>query len=270
MILPRTDVRRDQWVDWTGALLLVAGIASLMSGLTEMRLGWARPSVPLLIGAGLVLLAGFCRNEARHCNPILDLSLFRRAGFAGATVAAFASGAGVLALMTMVPTLLARAMHVDPLTAAIVLLAWSATSVATALAARRLPDGLPPRISLIGGLCGCALAKLTLLDPAPDDAFLRFLPGLFLAGAANGILNAALGRQAVATVPANRTAMGSGANNTARYLGSAIGITLAAVLIAHGAETGGMAGLIGGWNQAVFVTTGFSLIGATLVAIARD
>lgn len=60
-------------------------------------------------------------------------------------------------------------------------------------------------------------------------ALLRLLPGLFLAGAANGILNAALGRQAVASVPADRTAMGSGANNTARYLGSAIGITVAAV-----------------------------------------
>jgi hypothetical protein len=122
---------------------------------------------------------------------------------------------------------------------------------------------------LIGGLIGCALAQLMLLGPAPDDALLRLLPGLFLAGAANGILNAALGRQAVASVPADRTAMGSGANNTARYLGSA-GITVAAALIAHGAEVGGMTGLLRGWDQAVLVTTAFSILGALVVAVARD
>jgi MFS family permease len=269
-ILPETDTDRHDPMDWTGTILLAAGLAAVMSGLTEMRLGWARPSVLLLIGGGLVLLAAFGRNEARHRNPILAPSLFRRADFVGATVAAFASGAGVLALMTLVPTLLTRAMHVGPLIAAIVLLAWSATSVLTALAARWLPHGLSPRRLLIGGLASCALAQLMLLGPAPDDALLRLLPGLFLAGAANGILNAALGRLAVASVPADRTAMGSGANNTARYLGSAIGITVAAVLIAHGADVGGITGLLRGWDQAVLVTTAFSILGALVVAVARD
>lgn len=219
---------------------------------------------------GLVLLAAFGRHEARHRNPILALSLFRRSDFVGATVAAFASGAGVLALMTLVPTLLTRAMHVGPLIAAIVILAWSATSVVTALAARWLPHGLSPRRLLIGGLAGCAVAQLMLLGPAPDEALLRLLPGLFLAGAANGILNAALGRQAVASVPADRTAMGSGANNTACYLGSAIGITGAAVLIAHGADVGGMTGLLRGWAQAVLETAAFSILGALIVAVARE
>lgn len=209
------------------------------------------------------------RGAASQPDP-RPLSLFRRSDFVGATVAAFASGAGVLALMTLVPTLLTRAMHVGPLIAAIVILAWSATSVVTALAARWLPHGLSPRRLLIGGLAGCAVAQLMLLGPAPDEALLRLLPGLFLAGAANGILNAALGRQAVASVPADRTAMGSGANNTACYLGSAIGITGAAVLIAHGADVGGMTGLLRGWAQAVLETAAFSILGALIVAVARE
>lgn len=81
---------------------------------------------------------------------------------------------------------------------------------------------------------------------------------------------AALGRQAVATVPPEQAAMGSGANNTARYLGSAIGITIAAILIAHGADTGGTDGLLAGWNEAVAVTAAFSVLGAVIVGIARD
>lgn len=257
-------------MDWTGTILLAAGLAAAMSGLTEMRLGWARP--PFCSSSARPRPARGLRaprGAASQPDP-RPLSLFRRSDFVGATVAAFASGAGVLALMTLVPTLLTRAMHVGPLIAAIVILAWSATSVVTALAARWLPHGLSPRRLLIGGLAGCAVAQLMLLGPAPDEALLRLLPGLFLAGAANGILNAALGRQAVASVPADRTAMGSGANNTACYLGSAIGITGAAVLIAHGADVGGMTGLLRGWDQAVLETAAFSILGALIVAVARE
>ena len=101
------------------------------------------------------------------------------------------------------------------MTAAVVLLAWSAATAVTAVGARWLP--VTPRKLLIGGLIGCAAGQLSVYGLHPDSSILRLLPGLLLAGAANGILNAALGHQAVASVPADRSAMGSGANNTARY-----------------------------------------------------
>ena len=89
-------------------------------------------------------------------------------------------------------------------------------------------------------------------------------------GAANGVLNAALGRQAVTSVPAERAAMGSGANNTARYVGSAIGIAVVMVLVTHAGATSGAAGVVSGWNIAVLVTAAFSLLGALVVLLARE
>jgi hypothetical protein len=88
------------------------------------------------------------------------------------------------------------------------------------------------------------------------------VPGLFLAGAANGLLNAALGRQAIASVPPERAAMGSGANNTARYLGSAVGLTIAAVIVAHEGASGVRADLLHGWTVAVMVSAALSATGA--------
>lgn len=270
LVLPPAQPRTPQPADWLGTALLMAGLAMIMAGLTEMRLGLARPTVLALFGGGLAMLAFFIVVERGHPRPILDLSLFRSAAFTGATIAAFTSGAGVLALMSLVPTMMLRTMDVSALTAAILLTAWSATSVVTALSARWLPEQLTPRALLTGGLVACAVAQLLLYGVDAEGSALLVLPGLFLAGAANGIINAALGRQAVATVPADRTAMGSGANNTARYLGSSIGITIGAILMAHGAEIGGVAGLLDGWDEAVLVTTGFSLVGAVVVALARD
>lgn len=256
--------------DWFGATLLFLALALMMSGLTELRFGWLRFTTLLLLGTGSCLLLLFALVETRHPQPVLALSLFRYPEFIGATVAAFASGAGILALMTLVPTLLQRSLKMDALLAAVLLMAWSVTSAITALSAGWLLARFSPRALLSAGLMVCGLAQCLLLHPQNGSLLLRFIPALLLAGAANGVLNAALGKQAVASVPANLTAMGSGANNTARYLGSAIGITLGAVLIAHGQEVDARDGLLRGWDQAVALTVVFSILGALIVMFARD
>ena len=80
---------------------------------------------------------------------------------------------------------------------------------------------------------------------------------LVVAGLGTGVLNAVLGREAVASVPPDRAAMGSGSNNTARYLGAACGITVFTVLMVHV-----------GWDQAVLVAAGVSLAGAVGCLVA--
>ena len=136
--------------------------------------------------------------------------------------------------MSFVPILIERGLQGSQITAAVTLLAWSGLSVMTALGARWLPAAITPRAQMVAGLGGVAAGQLALFGLNPHVGLPRLLPGLLVVGAANGLLNAALGRQAVACVPADRAAMGSGANNTARYLGSAVGITVVAVILTRG------------------------------------
>jgi hypothetical protein len=148
----------------------------------------------------------------------------------------------------------------------VLFLAWSGTSVVFALVARRLPAGWSGRAQLAGGLVVVAAGQLALSGITPGSSWARFLPGLLVAGVGSGVLNAALGREAVASVPPGRGGMGSGANNTARYLGSSIGVTVVAVVVAAHAGTGsGVSGLVAGWNVAAWVTAGISLVGAVVV-----
>ena len=134
----------------------------------------------------------------------------------------------------------------------------------SALLARRIPARVSGRTQLAIGLLGVAAGQLALGGIEPGAGGLRFVPGLLVAGVASGVLNAALGREAVASVPPARSGMGSGANNTARYVGSAFGVTLVAVLVA-----GSAGGPIAGWNLATQVTAVVSAAGALLVLACR-
>lgn len=268
MLLAESHALSPRRIDIIGSLLLGFGMAAFLAALTESRTGWSQPSVYVLLVSALLLLAGFVAVERRLVSPMLDLSLFRKPDFVGATIAALASGAGVLSIMSLIPIILQRAIGVSIVLGAIVLLAWSATSAVTAMIAHWIPAN--PRNLMTGGLIACAAGQLAVYGLHADSPVVRVIPGMLLAGAANGVLNAALGRQAVASVPADRSAMGSGANNTARYLGSAIGLTVSAVLITRAGAASGTAGLLSGWNMAVLVSVAFSLLGALAVFLARE
>jgi MFS family permease len=252
---------RHRPVDLPGVALLGLALTAVLAGLVEGRLGWDRPVVPALLAAGVVLGALFAVVELRRREPMVDLRLFRRPDFTAATLAGLTNGAGVIAIMSFLPTLVQRGLGHGALYAALTLLAWSATSVLTALLARRLPTRFSARAQLATGLVGVAVGQVLLAGIGAQDGAARLLPGLLVAGAASGLLNAALGRQAVASVPAELAGVGSGANNTARYLGAALGITLVAVLAARTDP----AAMLAGWTTAALVTAGISALGAVAV-----
>ena len=111
------------------------------------------------------------------------------------------------------------------------------------------------------------LGQLLALGIGTASSPWRLLPALMVAGVATGVLNAVMGREAVASVPPDRAAMGSGSNNTARYLGAACGITVFSVLLSHSGEGTGAAGLVDGWSVALLWSSLASVAGAGLVAV---
>jgi MFS family permease len=256
----------DRRLDVPGVLLLAVGMSALLAALVEGRQDWLAPEAVSLAAAAVVLLVGFVVVEQRSRTPMLDLSLLRHPPFLAATLAALATGAGVIALMSYLSGFLGLALHESALTAAVLLLLWSGTSVVTALLARRIPPTVSGRSQLAGGLLGVAAGQALTLGVGASSTWTHFVPGLFVAGVASGVLNAALGREAVASVPPGRGSVGSGANNTARYVGSALGVTVVSVVATRAPST---AGLVAGWNHAALVTVGVSVLGGVAVLATR-
>lgn len=263
-VLAESGGRADRRVDVAGIVLLAGGISTLLAGLVQSRGGWDQPAVLVLLAVGVLLLAAFVPAELRQRAPMVDLRLFRSPGFLAATVGAFITGATVVGLSSYVPTVLQRGLGESLLTATLLVFVWSAVSTVTALAVRLVP-GVDGRVLLALALavCGVGLGGYAVLGDGASGA--RLLPGLVVLGIGYGAANAALGREAVAHVPPARAAMGSGANNTARYLGAALGVTVVVLVVGVGTP----AQLLAGWDRAALGGAVLALLGALLVALIR-
>ncbi len=268
-LLIETRAASPRRLDLAGAALFGSAMACLIAGLTLGREHWGRLStVSALLASGL-LLAGFVAVERRRTEPMIELALFRRPLFVASASGALFVGLAVVAVVSFLPTFLQRGLHESIFASAWILALFSVTGTIVAFQVRRLPDRFDSgRRVALGFLCGAAgLAACSGLTPTAS--WLRLAPGLILLGAGYGLANAALGRLAVESVPYGRAAMGSGANNTARYVGGAAGVAVVAALLTAGNDRPGAAGLAHGWNLASAVAAGLCLIGAAVALACR-
>jgi MFS family permease len=253
-------------LDLPGATTLAAAMGLITAGLVEGRSSWSSATTIALLAGGVLALAAFGLVELRHRTPMLDLRMFRERLFVASITGALFTGVAVIGLMSFSLTAMRSGLGISTVASAGVLAAWSGTSMAVALFARRLPERLSSPSRLAIGLTLCAFGEVALTGLHAGSSWTRLLPGLVVAGIGSGIANAALGRLAVESVPRERAGVGSGANNTARYLGGAAGVAL---VVAISTAAGGT-DLVHGWSVAAAVSAALCAIGAAIALACRS
>ncbi|MCF7550606.1 MFS transporter [Pseudonocardia sp. WMMC193] len=266
--LPESRSERHRGVDLVGAALLGIGLGCLLAALTQGRQGWTGPWVLGLATGALVFLAVFLGHQRRARSPMLELHLFRRPALVSATLAAFVTGATIIALMSFLSTVLERGLAHSAVAAAAILLSWSGTSVVAALLARRIPARVSGGARMATGLLVLAVGLLPIAVLTTATPLVQLILGLVVAGAGTGVVNATLGREAVASVPPTDAGAGSGINNTSRYVGAALGVTVATVIALPGGADAG--GLVAGWNVATALGIGLAVLGAVAVLVLQS
>ncbi|MGW1875929.1 MFS transporter [Streptomyces sp. NPDC001975] len=251
--------------DILGALTFGLALVSLVAALTLGRDGWLRSEVGLLFLAAVVLIAVFVLVERRTTTPMIDLSLLRRPSFLASSAGGLFTGFAVIGLFSFLPVLFQQVLGLTPLDTAWLFLLWSGLSFTVALQAKRLSGRVPPRRQLAVGFTLHAAGVLTMLGAIDSGSWQRLLPGLVLGGIGSGLLNAALPLLSVESVPAARAAMGSGAQQTFRYIGSCAGVALTIAIV-----TSSSGGPGHGANTALAVSAGLALLAAVAVLGLRE
>ena len=231
----RADVRRR--IDLPGMALLSAALVALLTAVTLGRTGWTRPSVLALFAATAALLVAFAVVEHRTRAPMLDPALFRQPLFLLATGGALLNGVAIIGANSVLGSVWQRAHGFTAFETAWLYTFWAGASLTAALLARRIPVR-PTRLLALGFLF--AAADIAVYGTGGTWSTWRVLAGFAVSGVGAGLVNAASARLAIDSVPAFRAGMGSGANNTARYIGSSVGVAVAIALITSGGPVDGL------------------------------
>jgi EmrB/QacA subfamily drug resistance transporter len=229
------DARGIDWagaVTWSGALFLF--VFALIRGNDE---GWGSTVIVCCLGGSLGLLLMFFGFELRQERPMLDLSLFRKPSFAGASVVAFALSASMFAMFLYLTLYLQNILGFSPLETGVRFVPLTLVSFFVAPISGRLSELVPVRGLLGGGLLlvGTGLALMGGLTV--ESKWTALLAGFVIAGAGIGLINPALASTAIGVVPPARSGMASGINNTFRQVGIATGVAALGAIFQHRVQT---------------------------------
>jgi len=233
-------------VDVRGAAVLSSALFLLVYALIRgNEEGWGSALIVDCFAASALLLLSFVLVERRATSPLLDLSLFRKPAFTGATIVAFALGASIFSMFLYITLFFQNVLGFSPFEAGLRTLPVTGPILLVSPLSGRLTAHVPVRLLLGTGLAFVTVGLVLIGNLSDSSGWTALLPGQILAGIGIGMATPALASTAVGVVRPQLSGMASGTNNTARQLGLATGIAgLGSIFQAKIQST--LAGLVGG------------------------
>jgi len=221
-------------VDWLGLVTFSGSLFLLVFALIEgNEKGWGSTRIVSCLVGSAVLIVLFVIFELRQTRPMLDLSLFRRPAFTGASIVAFAVSASMFSMFLYLTLYIQDVLGYDPLQAGLRFLPVTLVSFVVAPISGRLSVRVPVRLLLGTGLLLVAAGLLSMTAVDANSGWTVLIPGFVLAGAGVGMINPPLASTAIGVVHYSRSGMASGINNTFRQVGIATGIAGLGAVFQH-------------------------------------
>jgi EmrB/QacA subfamily drug resistance transporter len=221
--------------------LIGAGLLAAAVGLVALALvkapdwGWGSAGFIGLLAASVICGAAMVARSRRHHSPVIELELLRSRTFSGAFAASILYYAGFGAFVLSAVEFLTGVWHYSAVEAGLAIAPGPLMVLPFArFAAPRLTARLggPGRVAVIGCAVNACAQLLWLTRIQAEPAYLtHLLPAQLLGGAGVGLaIPSLLGAGSMSLTPA-RFGTGSGILNTARQVGTVLGVAgLVAIL----------------------------------------
>ncbi|HEV2258009.1 MAG TPA: DHA2 family efflux MFS transporter permease subunit [Streptosporangiaceae bacterium] len=238
-IIPGFQPGRRHRFDILGVGLASLALLAICYGLVEgQRYNWGTVtgfiSIPLIIAAGVVLLAAFLvvQKKRQDREPLVPFALFRSRNF---TLMNWVSGTlsiGMLGIFLPLTIYLQSALGFSALKAGLTLAPSSVVMIVLAPILGRLTDKIGGKYILLTGLTLFAVGMgWVVLIATPHSAWYDFLAPLIVAGLGMGGTFPPMTTVAMRDVDPRVAGAASGVLNTVRQVGSVIGTAAVGALL---------------------------------------
>jgi EmrB/QacA subfamily drug resistance transporter len=239
VVMPNIRLNRRHRLDLGGVALSTASLFLITYGLIEGQSHdwgkvWGPITIPMVIGAGVVLLALFLYLQylERNREPLVPFKLFADRNFSTMNFVVASIGFGMLGLFLPLTIYLQSVLGLTALQAGLTTAPMSLISMFVAPVAGRFADRVGGKWILFVGVTLFAGGMGILIDSAHvDSTRLHLLPGLIVAGFGLGMTFAPLQTIAMRDVEPRMAGAASGIINTTRQLGAVIGSAAVGALL---------------------------------------
>jgi EmrB/QacA subfamily drug resistance transporter len=233
LALSKDEPRRTGRIDVPGMIAFTASAGAFTYGLTRAsEVGWGSTQTLVVLVIGVVALAAFVAIESRTSQPLLDLKLLRRAAFSAVLAAAFIFSLAAFAYLTYTSLWLQSVRGMSPIQAGAAFLPLSLAALTVSLSVGRyLHSPVARRWAIAGGLALIGAGALLQAHLGAGSDWRSLFIGLLVTGIGVGLVSPTLASAALSAVPQQLGGMASGALNTMRQLGYALGIAGLGVIL---------------------------------------
>ena len=245
-VIPDSVDDRPPALDLVGALLSLLAVAGLVTGIIEApERGWGDTVTVAALAVGAVAGVAFVAWELTRTYPLLDPRLFRLRGFSAATLAITVQFFATFGLFFTILQYLQFVVGYEPWQAALCLLPLPCVMIPLAREAPRVAARIGFRRVVPVGLALTAVG-LSVMSRVTVDLNYPMLAAVLVVFAAGMALAGTPSTTAItASLPPAKQGVASAVNDTARELGSALGIAVLGAAL-NDAYRSAMAGAVSG------------------------
>ncbi|NUU23897.1 MAG: MFS transporter, partial [Streptomycetaceae bacterium] len=227
-------VHGNRRLDGWGMALAPPALGAVVGAVIAYGHGATRTAAGL--GAVALVLAGvFAAAERKAPEPMLPARVFRARGLPAATAAAGLMNLTTNGVLLVVTLYLQQVRGHAALTAGLMLVPMALPLVLMAPLSGALTARYGPRPVVAGGAAVALVGSLALLRVGPDTGYGRLLPALVGLGVGNGLMVSAVTAAAMRSLPGDRAGLAGGLNNTARQVGTALGVAVFGAVVGRAA-----------------------------------
>ena len=252
-------------LDPLGLALSASGMLLLIWGVVDgPDHGWSSARVLTMLISGTVLISAFIAWQARNKHPMLPLSLFRSRGFSLVNVVTLTFSAGTFGAVFLLAQFFQVVQGLSPLDSGLRTLPWTMAPMVVAPLAGLFGDRIGQRNLIFAGQVLLAGAILWMgLTTSATVSYSHLVAAFAMAGVGMGLTFAPISTMALASVTEQQRGVASGASNTIRELGVAVGVAALASIFSSYGSYATHASFVDGLRPAVL--TGAAIVAAGAV-----
>ena len=190
-----------------------------------------------MFAVGIVALTAFVLLEMRQRLPMLDLSLFKDATFAGANAVMLLTGVAMFGIFFFNSLFFQRIIGWSAIQTGAIFLPMTVLIMFFAPLAGKFSDRIGSRWLMAAGMLLLTGSLLDFAQLEQSSTFWNVLPALILGGIGMSLVMTPTTAAAMASVPVDKAGVGSAVINSMRQIGGSLGIAILGAVVATQVHT---------------------------------